>query len=223
MDIGMCIYIGYTMVYDNLFFSLLIYLQTYLQILAEATKYIRERTLESLNLPAKYEVFRDNENPALEEATYYEIKKCCRNLRFLLRIQEDIEAIFTYTTMLQTISSLITLASNLYTLSMTSPSDADFFGLLVYTLLGILQLTMICHFGYSVTQTCFSLQRSVYECDWYSSSKRFKACILLMMTRLQKPVRFTAGKFFPLTPETVVLVTRYYIYLLCEKNNSITA
>ncbi|CAH1977319.1 unnamed protein product [Acanthoscelides obtectus] len=51
------------------------------------------------------------------------------------------------------ISSLITLATNLYTLSMTPPSDADFLGLLVYTVFGIIQLTMICHFGYRITES----------------------------------------------------------------------
>ncbi|CAH1977320.1 unnamed protein product [Acanthoscelides obtectus] len=85
MDIGISIYIGYTMVYDNLFFYLLIYLQTYIQILNEATKSVRQRTLTNLNLPAEYKIFKDDENPALEEAAYYEIKKCCRHLRFLLR------------------------------------------------------------------------------------------------------------------------------------------
>nr|CAH7735971.1 unnamed protein product [Callosobruchus chinensis] len=204
MDIGMCIYIGYTMVYDNLFFYLLIYLQTYLKILTEATKFIRERTLTRLKLPAGYEIFRDEENPEIEKATYYEITKCCRHLQFLLRIQEDIEAIFTYITMLQTILTLSSLASNLYTLSMIPPSSADFLGLLVYTLLATVQLVMICHFGHRITEICFSLRCSLYECNWYSSSKRFKTCILLMMTRLQKPVRFTAGKFFPLTPGAVV-------------------
>nr|QUN04296.1 OR16 protein [Callosobruchus chinensis] len=179
MDIGMCIYIGYTLVYDNLFFALIIYLQTYLQILAEATKYIRERTLESLKLPADYDMFRDDENPALEKATYYEIRKCCRNLLFLLRIQEDIETVSTYITMSQTISTLLTLATNLYTLSMTSPSDADFLGLLVYILLGILQMTMICHFGYSVTETVSMSSIALHEtfvikrCSWISDSNNF--------------------------------------------------
>ncbi|CAH1977318.1 unnamed protein product [Acanthoscelides obtectus] len=123
-------------------------------------------------------------------------------------IQEDIEEIFTNITLLQIILSLASFATNLYTLSMTTPSDADFLGLLVYTLLAIIQLTMICQFGYRITESCFLFQRSLYECDWLSGSKRFKTCILLMMIRLQKPVRFTAGKFFSLTPRTVVSVLR---------------
>ncbi|CAH1977840.1 unnamed protein product [Acanthoscelides obtectus] len=110
--------------------------------------------------------------------------------------------------LLQCLTSTFMIASNLYVASMTSPSDPEFYSMTEFMLAALAQLCMICHFGNRITETSSSYIRCLYECNWYSSSKRFKQCILIMMTRLQIPVEMTAGKFFPLNLPTIISVVK---------------
>nr|CAI5823915.1 unnamed protein product [Callosobruchus analis] len=120
------------------------------------------------------------------------------------------------TMLLQCITSTFMMASNFFIVSMLSPFDPEFYSLAEYMLAALAQLCMICHFAGIVTHTVsikyFKFQtsfynHSLYECNWYSTSKRFKKCILIMMTRMQIPVTMTAGKFFPLSLATIISVS----------------
>nr|CAI5823914.1 unnamed protein product [Callosobruchus analis] len=99
------------------------------------------------------------------------------------------------------------MASNFFIVSMLSPFDPEFYSLAEYMLAALAQLCMICHFAGIVTHTTSFYNHSLYECNWYSTSKRFKKCILIMMTRMQIPVTMTAGKFFPLSLATIISVS----------------
>nr|CAI5845085.1 unnamed protein product [Callosobruchus analis] len=55
---------------------------------------------------------------------------------------------------------------------------------------------------------CSSYKNALYECNWYGSSRRFKGSMIVMMSRMRKPVYLTIGKFFPLTLRTFLVVTK---------------
>ncbi|CAH1977322.1 unnamed protein product [Acanthoscelides obtectus] len=217
MDLGMGVLGLYIAAYDASLTMILICLKTNMQILCEATRTIRERTLKKLNLPESNSTFRDDEIPELENGMFMEIKKCNFHMAFLMRAHEDIENTFCIITLLQTASSLFMIASNLIILSTLTPSNPLFWCIVQFIVSCIIQLTMFCYFGSSITETvrqaqminrCYTYRRIVYACDWYSSSKRFKTCILMMMARMEKPMYLTAGKFYPLTLNTVVTVMK---------------
>nr|CAI5850788.1 unnamed protein product [Callosobruchus analis] len=169
----MAAYVGY----DAIFCCLLKCLDTNLQILSLTTKNIRER-LRGID---------DDKFPEFEEELYNEIKKCNHNLEFLLRITSDIDKVFSMTMLLQCITSTFMMASNFFIASMLYPFDPEFYSLAEYMLAALAQLCMICHFAGIVTHTTSFYNHSLYECNWYSTSKRFKKCILIMMTRMQIP------------------------------------
>nr|CAI5857253.1 unnamed protein product [Callosobruchus analis] len=89
------------------------------------------------------------------------------------------------------------LASNMYMASLLSFSEPEMYSLIENCLAAIVQLSMACYFGSSITVASLLYRQSLYECDWYTGSKRLKTCILIMMLRLKKPLYLTAGKFFP--------------------------
>ncbi|VEN36629.1 unnamed protein product [Callosobruchus maculatus] len=105
-------------------------------------------------------------------------------------------------------TSLCMMASNLFVLSLMDITDPEFFPLVQYISAVLCQLSMICYFGSCVTEASINYRRCLYECDWCSGSKRFKVCLLIMLSRLEKPLYLTAGKFFPLTLGTVISVLR---------------
>lgn len=47
---------------------------------------------------------------------------------------------------------------------------------------------------------------ALWKCDWLSTTKSFKACMLITMIRMKKPIYLTVGKFAPLTLATYVAV-----------------
>lgn len=111
---------------------------------------------------------------------------------------------------------------------MTSP---EFFAQVEYFLCVLVQLSIICFFGneitiavskvhisvcfnrifvFSVTDSCFQSAQtgvSLYECDWFGSSLRFKRSMIMTISRMQRPVYVSIGKFSPLTLATLVTVS----------------
>ncbi|CAH1977323.1 unnamed protein product [Acanthoscelides obtectus] len=129
------------------------------------------------------------------------------------------EQIFSMTTLLQTASSLFMVASNIIIVSTLSTAQPEFWCIVHFVTACIIQLHMVCHFGSGVTEMCFYFRRITYECEWYSCSKRFKTCMLMMMVRMDKPMYLTAGKFFPLTYGTIITVVRAaYSYAAMFRN-----
>nr|CAI5861661.1 unnamed protein product [Callosobruchus analis] len=208
MDFAHLIMGSYFASYDATFCCLLKCLDTNLQILSSTTKHIRERLLTKNSLSDDTVVLYDESLPEFEEEMYNEIKRCNHNLEFLLRITRDIDDIFSMTMMLQCITSTFMMASSFFVASMLSPFDPELYSLLEFMLATLAELCTICFFADIVTQTISIYSRSLYECNWYSTSKRFKKCILIMMTRLQRPVTMTAGKFLPLGLSTTISVIK---------------
>nr|CAH7734629.1 unnamed protein product [Callosobruchus chinensis] len=210
MDVALGIMASYIASYDALFCSLLICLKTKLQILCEATKAIRERVVMRLEFPDNYRLFKDDLNPELEAemlnfsillSNVIEIEL---HIFYLFSVCIDIEALFSYTTLIQTMTSLVVLASCLFVATLVPYTDPEFYSLVEYSLAILCQLLMICYFGNLITEVSLSYRYSLYECEWYSSSHRFKQAILIMMCRLEKPLYLTIGKFSPLTLNTFV-------------------
>nr|CAI5850048.1 unnamed protein product [Callosobruchus analis] len=182
-------------------------MKTNLEVLSEATRSLRNRTLIKMGLPQSFHIFRDEDYPEYEQQLYDEIKRCNFHLTTLINVNKDIETIFSLVTLLQTITLVFMLASNMYMASLLSFSEPEMYSLIENCLAAIVQLSMACYFGSSITVASLLYRQSLYECDWYTGSKRFKTCILIMMLRLKKPLYLTAGKFFPLTLGTVISVT----------------
>ncbi|CAH1977317.1 unnamed protein product [Acanthoscelides obtectus] len=115
---------------------------------------------------------------------------------------------FTFTTLLAMLTGTIAIASNLFIVSKMSVADPEFLSLAEYIIALLIQFSMMCYYGSRVTEACFSFRGSLYECEWYKCSKRFKTCILIMMMRMDKPIYLTAAKFFPLKLSTIISVLK---------------
>lgn len=61
-------------------------LKTQLHILGGAIQTIRERTLDKLDLPLDFNVFRDEDHLILEKEMYKELRHCTKHLIILIRL-----------------------------------------------------------------------------------------------------------------------------------------
>nr|CAH7734623.1 unnamed protein product [Callosobruchus chinensis] len=189
MDLGLCVIAGYLATHDTTLYSFVSCIKVKLDILSEATRSIRGRTIRKMNLPNNFDLLHDEDFPEFEEEMYFEIKRCNKNLAILLR----------------TVTSLVVIASCLFIASTLTIDDPEMFHLVEYGSGAFFQLFMICYFGIFITEACSSYNNAIYECNWYSSSKRFKRSMIIMMSRMGKPVHLTIGKFFPLTLRTFLV------------------
>ncbi|VEN35797.1 unnamed protein product, partial [Callosobruchus maculatus] len=87
---------------------------------------------------------------------------------------EALENIYNITLLARALTSLVVIASCLFIASTLTFGDPEMFHLVEYGCGAFFQLFMTCYFGIFVTEACFSYHNAIYECNWYSSSKRFK-------------------------------------------------
>ncbi|CAH1965439.1 unnamed protein product [Acanthoscelides obtectus] len=179
-----------------------------LDILSVATRTMRERTNLRMNLPEGLQLIHDEDIPEFEMEMYFEVKRSNQILMVLLSASKGIEEIFNITLLARTLSSLLVIASCLFVSSKLTFEDPEMYHLVEYCSGAFFQLFMICYFGIFVTDASRAYRNCLYELDWYSSSRRFKQCILIMMERMDRPLYITLGKFSPLTLQTFVAVTR---------------
>nr|CAH7747903.1 unnamed protein product [Callosobruchus chinensis] len=209
MDFGMFIFAGYIATHDTMLFSLVSCIKAKLDILSEATRTMRERTSIRINLPAGRGLISDGEIPEFEMEMYFEIKRSNQILMILISASEGVEEIFNITLLARTLSSLLVIASCLFVSSTMEFGDPEMYPLIEYSCGGFFQLYMICYFGIFVTEASEEYRDSLYELDWYSSSRRFKQCVVIMMERMGRPLYISVGKFSPLTMETFVNVSYF--------------
>nr|ALR72579.1 odorant receptor OR36 [Colaphellus bowringi] len=208
MDVGLGIFAWVIACHDGVFVGLLNCLKTQLLIVCNIFTTIRARSLKAVNLPKNYKILHDEYNPALEKELYRQLSHCTEHLKLLLVVRDDLEIMFTFVTLSQTLASLLIFASCLYVASTVPMTSPEFFAQMEYFLCVLVQLSLICWFGNEITRASELIRLSLYESDWLSCSRRFKSSMILTMIRMQRPVYLSIGKFSPLTLATLVAVCR---------------
>ncbi|XP_056637748.1 odorant receptor 42a-like [Diorhabda sublineata] len=208
MDMGLIWAAAIIACYDGIFVALLNCLRCQLSIVCHVFRSIRQRSLKSLGLPETYSLLTDTENPELEKEIYKQLSHTTEHLKILLRAGEEIETLFTFVTLSQTLASLLIFASCLYMASSVPMDSPEFFSQMEYFSCVLLQLMLFCYFGNEITSASEEIRSALFECDWMSGSTRFKKSIVLTMIRMQRPLYLTIGKFSPLTLSTIVAVCR---------------
>ncbi|KAH1013084.1 hypothetical protein HUJ05_012131 [Dendroctonus ponderosae] len=208
MDLSLDIYASYIATFDSVFVILLNLLATQLNILGDALRTIRKRCVKRLQMKVDSSSLYDADNPLLENEMYNELTHCTKHLYLLLEVGNDIESIFTFLTLLQTIASLLIFASCLFVAARVKPTTPIFYSQLEYFSAVLSQLTVYCWFGNEITLASSAIPYSIYSSDWFSSSERFKKSMLLTMARLQRPLYVSIGKFTPLALTTLLSVIK---------------
>ncbi|XP_023310447.1 odorant receptor 2a-like [Anoplophora glabripennis] len=108
----------------------------------------------------------------------------------------------------QTLSSLFNIASCLFTAAKEPVGSVMFFATLTYFLSMLIEFALVCWFGSEITTASEELMFALYDIDWFSASHRFKKSLLLTMSRMQRPIYLSIGKFFPLTLKATVSVCK---------------
>ncbi|KAJ8914196.1 hypothetical protein NQ315_015969 [Exocentrus adspersus] len=125
MVVALCAFAWYIASHDAMFCTLIYCLKTQLDILSEAIKTIRGRTLKKLFFPTNFAILHDKDCPVLEKALYKELNHCIKHLMSLLEASNDLETIFTYITLSQTVGSILIISSCLFVAATSSKASTS--------------------------------------------------------------------------------------------------
>ncbi|KAF7262836.1 hypothetical protein GWI33_003996 [Rhynchophorus ferrugineus] len=208
MDVCLVIFAFYIATLDAVFVSLLHLLKTQLTILTDALKTIRGRCLNKLGLEGNFSVLYDQVHPRLEKEMYQHLTHSTKHVQSLVEVGSDIENLFTFVTLMQTLSSLFIFASSLYSVVKEPITSPNFFSQLQYFIAVLCQFSVYCWFGNQITLAAAEIPFALYKSDWFGCSQRYKKSMLMTMTRMRKPLYISIGKFSPLTLTTLLAVIK---------------
>ncbi|CAH1993999.1 unnamed protein product [Acanthoscelides obtectus] len=198
MSYNIVIFSGVIACHDALYFAFVYCLKTQFLILGGAIRTIRGRVLQRLNLPSNYAVFNDDHHPALEKEMYNELIFVNKHFKLLISVTNEIEKAFTYQTLAQTIVTLIMIASSLFIMSNIPLNSIEFFTQAEYCLCVFGSANILYWSGTGIIVASDDISQALYETDWFSSSRRFKKAVLIIMSRNKTPLWLTIGRFVPL-------------------------
>ncbi|KAK9739614.1 7tm Odorant receptor [Popillia japonica] len=204
--------------FDTLYTAILGYVSAQLDIIQGAFETIRPRCMVRLGLKLSQDVLKDP--PALMDEMHKEMNKVVNHLQVLLNICRRLEEIFTNVILAQVMISLIVFCTCIFLVSNLPMMSFNFAAEMIYMIAIECQLLIYCVFGNKVTVSSSNISSSIYNGDWYSTSTSFKRSMLITMSRMQKPIYFTIGKFTPLTLSTFLTISRAsYSFFAVLKNS----
>lgn len=87
---------------------------------------------------------------------------------------------------------------------------------------GAILVNFICsYWGNEMIQQYSAIADACYEVDFVGIDRRFQKGLCMIIQRSQKPIKFTVGKFTPLTLNNFVMVSccnRILDYFICKYN-----
>ncbi|KAL6266486.1 hypothetical protein P5V15_003335 [Pogonomyrmex californicus] len=90
---------------------------------------------------------------------------------------------------------LITLITN----EMSNIPFSQVFYLLIGIIILLIHTFLYCGAGELITKQCEAIYRVIYDLEWYKLESRKAKSLILLIIRINEPLRITAGKFIPLT------------------------
>uniref|UniRef100_A0A6P7FWH3 Odorant receptor n=2 Tax=Diabrotica virgifera virgifera TaxID=50390 RepID=A0A6P7FWH3_DIAVI len=208
MDIGFATWAFVISYYDGMFVAILRCLKVQLVIAGHVVVTLRQRCLKQLQLREDLELLHDSEKPELEQELHQELGHVIEHVKLLFEVRDDVESLFTFVTLIQTLCSLFIFASCMFVASIVPMTSPDFFAQMEFFLCVLVQLAVMCWSGNEITTAGYDFGQALYNSDWFSCSKRFKSSMVLTMIRMQRPIVLSIGKFTPLTITTLVNVCR---------------
>nr|AVH87279.1 odorant receptor 38 [Holotrichia parallela] len=206
--------------FDTLYTAILGYVSAQLDIIQGAFSTIRPRCMVRLGLELPESILTDP--PELMNEMNKEMNKIVDHLQVLLDICIRLEEIYSYVILAQVMISLIVFCTCIFLVSLLPMFSLNFAAEMIYMIAIECQLLIYCVFGNKVTLSSSNIPNSIYNGDWYSSNISFKRSMLITMSRMQRPIYFTIGKFTPLTLSTFVTISRAsYSFFAVLKNSDL--
>ncbi|KAK5639872.1 hypothetical protein RI129_010683 [Pyrocoelia pectoralis] len=140
----------------------------------------------------------------------------------LLKITETVETIYNKSVLSSFINLSLFACLTMYSMSLFPLLSVEFAVMIFYTTVILLMFFVDCFFTQQVITESEEVANSCYESDFVGSDPKFQKALVIIMRMAQNSVKFTIGKFAPLSVATCVVITNatisYFMILRNIKN-----
>ncbi|XP_031357678.1 odorant receptor 85b-like [Photinus pyralis] len=138
---------------------------------------------------------------------------------YIIRIASETEEIFNKCVLVNFLNLSFIICILLFRIANTSQFNVEFFKLCIYLIGGSTLFFGDCYLTQRVLTENEAFAFSCYNVDFVGTNLPFQKSLILIMAKAQKSVRFTVGKFAPLSIVTLVTILRAsYSYLMLLQN-----
>ncbi|XP_060535468.1 odorant receptor Or2-like isoform X2 [Cylas formicarius] len=158
-------------------------------------------------------------HPNFEEMEKVHLIKCAKKHVAVIRFVDQIEEVFTYICMTRCLSSIVSICNGVFQLTHTGNLYSVAFLFNIAFVFDVLfEIGIYCWFAGLLTIKSLAVADACYNYNWLLSSENNKKLLLIVLTRSQKPLFTTAGKFARLSMASFlsVLKTAYSYFALMQ-------
>ncbi|XP_065090019.1 odorant receptor 63a-like [Ochlerotatus camptorhynchus] len=149
-----------------------------------------------------------NENFTDLEKQFF-LHECIEHHARALKFLNDINRIFSPILILQVFTSTsIICVIAFHASANANEGDSQILVMVLYLIAAFYQLFQFCWYGQRVQNESIQLPKSVYDCDWYKCSKKFKTTLHIFFLDVQKTVDISAYKLIVMSLETYLSIIR---------------
>ncbi|XP_061709803.1 odorant receptor 46a-like isoform X2 [Cydia pomonella] len=159
-------------------------------------------------------VYKDIEDTAFGVVLKKRLTRCVEHYKLIVWFHSEVEAVFSEAMIVQFFVIAWVICMTVYKIAGLSLVSAEFFSMFVYLGCMLGQLFIYCYYGTQVKAESEFINYSIYRCDWVSLSPRFRALLLILMSRGMRPVAPRIAYIIPMSIETYISVLRSSYTLL---------
>ncbi|KAK5639871.1 hypothetical protein RI129_010682 [Pyrocoelia pectoralis] len=127
---------------------------------------------------------------------------------FLLQIAEKVETIYNKCVLSSFINLSLFVCLTMYSMSLFPLLSIEFAIMVFYITIILLLFFVDCFFSQQVMTESEEVAHSCYEIDFVGTDPKFQKALVMIMRTAQNSVKFTIGKFAPLSIVTGVVITK---------------
>nr|AST36406.1 putative odorant receptor OR57 [Cydia nigricana] len=194
--------------------------KTQLQILRNNLEHLVDPVEETgREICVRSTVFKDIEDPAFGVVLKKRLTRCVEHYKQIVWFHEEAEAVFDEALMIQLFVVAWVICMTVYKIVDLSLLSAEFFTMFVYLGCMLGQLFIYCYYGTQVRAESEFINYSIYRSDWVSLSPRFRALLLILMSRGMRSVVPRVAHIVPMSLETYISVLRssYTLFTFLER------
>ncbi|XP_077287683.1 uncharacterized protein LOC143912274 [Arctopsyche grandis] len=134
----------------------------------------------------------------------------------LIRLSENMDGVFSAANLYNFCVSAILIC--LVGFNFTELSSVRLVLFLLFFFASFTQIFFLCWFGNNLIETSSELSSAAFNSYWYMTGKSVKTTLLIMMSRSQKPLKFSASRFYVVSLKsfTMVMSTSWSYFTLLK-------
>ncbi|KAJ3663414.1 hypothetical protein Zmor_007680 [Zophobas morio] len=137
-----------------------------------------------------------------------DLVECIIHHKKILRFSRDFNAFIGNIILAQFVSSAVSIALGLFKLGLTVPGSAEFYTIITFAWIMILELFLYCWFGNEVELKSSNIPAAACNCNWIGKSIKLQKMVLFFVMRTQRHMTINAHNLFSLTLRTYMGIMR---------------